>query len=359
VLCEPAEIRLRALEQTGHRINQQRKRRTLSEATRVTQGQEPFHPAIALLTSCPLAPFTPQHPEAMAPLRRVVRGVDTRHIQEYPPRLAVTSQPPRKRPRFSLTGGVLTEQMPETCLPSPPLPHRGALRAPRTQPLQRAGHTLSKTSHPYLHMLRQALSRAEQMSPAALPASLPGLLDQSPITDHDARPGGHEGPTRRLGAGGMDLAVGALRVRHPPQPGPVTRHEPGGRVAGMDSSTPCALPQRVVIGADRCGDPSPPRLDCPLAQRYAAARGPQGLPRTPAGPHAACHLAHKGREPWTIPAPLLGWQRGVAQRAARGALPLVEQPVRHLGTHDRQCQNLLRVRRAESHQALLATGTDV
>ena len=84
----------------------------------MAQRQDPFYPAIALLTTRPLAPFPPQHAEAVGALRHIVGGFDPRHVQEYPQRLACALQTPRKRPGYILPCGVVTEQMPETRIPN-------------------------------------------------------------------------------------------------------------------------------------------------------------------------------------------------------------------------------------------------
>jgi hypothetical protein len=69
---EPAEIRPLSCEQTGDRFDEEGKGRSTSQTTRVPQRQDPFHPTIALLSACPLAPFAPQHAAAVGPLRDVI-----------------------------------------------------------------------------------------------------------------------------------------------------------------------------------------------------------------------------------------------------------------------------------------------
>ncbi len=81
---EPAEIRLVAFEQTCHRIDQQRKRGTPADAAGMTERQGPPDPAIALFAICALASLKPQHAESVGPLRHIVCGFDTGHVQEYP-----------------------------------------------------------------------------------------------------------------------------------------------------------------------------------------------------------------------------------------------------------------------------------
>ena len=49
-----------AFTQTRNPFDQHWKRGTLSDATRVTQGQDPLYPAMALLAMDPLAAFVPQ-----------------------------------------------------------------------------------------------------------------------------------------------------------------------------------------------------------------------------------------------------------------------------------------------------------
>jgi hypothetical protein len=107
---EPAEIRPLSCEQTGDRFDEEGKGRSTSQTTRVPQRQDPFHPTIALLSACPLAPFAPQHAAAVGPLRDVICGFDTPHIQEYPQGLAFSCQMPGTRPGFIFTGGVLPQE---------------------------------------------------------------------------------------------------------------------------------------------------------------------------------------------------------------------------------------------------------
>jgi hypothetical protein len=77
-------------------------------------------------------------------LCHVVGDIDTRHVQEYPQRLAFSGQIPRKRSGCIFTCGVLTEQRTETRIPGSPLAHRGPLRAHMTPPLQLAVQAVSK-----------------------------------------------------------------------------------------------------------------------------------------------------------------------------------------------------------------------
>jgi hypothetical protein len=67
--CEPAQIRPLALKQSRNRFDQYWRRGTLSDATRVTQGQDPLHPALALLAMGPLAAFVPPETASVDALR--------------------------------------------------------------------------------------------------------------------------------------------------------------------------------------------------------------------------------------------------------------------------------------------------
>jgi hypothetical protein len=148
-------------------------------------------PSVALLPACSLAPFAPQHAASVGPLHDVVGGFDTRHVQEYPQRLACSCQTPRQRPGFLFTGGMLAQEMVETRIPGPPLPHRGPLCAHRTPPLHLGVHAVSNVRNPSVEVFRQSLGRAEQMRSAALPEPLPVRIDQRPITHQEAHPVGN------------------------------------------------------------------------------------------------------------------------------------------------------------------------
>jgi hypothetical protein len=59
--------------------------------------------------------------------------------------------------------------------------------------------------------------------------------------------------------------------------------------------------------------------------------------------HDAHHLPDEASQPWAIATDLVGRDGGFAELAAGQALPLMEQPVGHVGTNDRQLNNLMGV----------------
>ena len=66
----------------------------------------------------------------------------------------------------------------------------------------------------------------------------------------------------------MYLEVGAQRIRHHPQPTPVTTRQPRGLVNVIDQGGTHHVANGRVVGKDRFGDTIDPLLDRPLAQRY-------------------------------------------------------------------------------------------
>jgi hypothetical protein len=79
--------------------------------------------------------------------------------------------------RVYLHGRCVDSGEVETRIPAPPLPHRWPLPAHMTPPLQLAVHTVAKARNPSIKVFCQSLGGAEQMGQAALPESLPGLID--------------------------------------------------------------------------------------------------------------------------------------------------------------------------------------
>ena len=142
---------LSACKQTRNRFDQNRKRRLPSDATRVTQGQDTLHPAIALLATGSLAAFALQDTTSVGAFRDVIGRFDTLNVQKRPQRLPLLCQAPGPRPGLVSPGGVLVEQRVEACLPRPPLPHGGALRCHRTQPLELGMDTLIDSVPPSRH----------------------------------------------------------------------------------------------------------------------------------------------------------------------------------------------------------------
>ena len=83
-----------------HRPN--RKRWTSLEATSVTPGSYPLHPALTLLTTGSLAVFAPRDADAVGALRHVPCRFDTLDVPQYPQ----LRQP---------AGGMLGHEGPEVC----------------------------------------------------------------------------------------------------------------------------------------------------------------------------------------------------------------------------------------------------
>ena len=163
MLCEPAQVRPFAFKQTRKRFDQHRKRGLPTDATRVTEGQDPLYPAIALLAPGPLAAFAPQDAEAVGAFRDVLGRFDTLNVQKHPQRLPFPCQATGKRPGFVFPGGVLVAQRVEARIPRPSLPHGGALRAHRTEPLERGVYPPTKASHTGFHTLCEPFRRADEM----------------------------------------------------------------------------------------------------------------------------------------------------------------------------------------------------
>ena len=188
----------------------------------MTHRQDPLDPAIAFLAPGPLATFAPQDTKSVGAFRDVIGRFDTLNVQKHPQRLPFPCQASGKRPGFVFPGGVLVAQRVEARIPRPSLPHGGALRAHRTEPLERGVYPPTKASHTGFHTLCEPCRRADELRSAALPQPFPVLRDTIAITDQDPAPVMHERCARGFGAGGVSLKVGHCRMRHAPQPLPIT-----------------------------------------------------------------------------------------------------------------------------------------
>jgi hypothetical protein len=174
----------------------------------------------------------------MGAFRDVMRGFHAGDVEQCPQGLACPLHTPGKRPGVVLSGSVVGDQGAEARLPGPPLPDSRAFRAHRTQPLELGVYSLAEARDTGVEMLSQPLRCTEEMGPAALAQSLPMLRDERPITDQDTHPIRHQWGKGSLGTVWMYLEIGHLRVRHPPQPVPVTLREPGRLVTIVDQSRP-------------------------------------------------------------------------------------------------------------------------
>ena len=288
MLSEPAEIGPCAFAQTWHRVYSQRQRWTPSDATRVTPGEDALPPAIALVAPRSLAALAPHPPASMGALRSVICGFHAWDVETYPPRLPGPLSTPSKRPGVVRPSGILVDERAAARLPRPPLPPHGSFCAHMTQPLELGVYPATKASGAGFHTLCQPCGRAEPRRQAALPAACPRLLAPIAIPDQDPPPVAHALRTRRFGTIRVALQVGHCRLRHAPQPLPITMHPPG------------RLSNRAL--ALRCGSP-PPSPPSPL--------------RHPSAGAGATALVRGAGD--------------CAQRPARQAAPLGQKPGHYLG----------------------------
>ena len=185
-----------------------------------------------------------------------------------------------KRTGFGLAWRVLVQELPEARLPGPPLSHRRPFCAHMAQALEFGMHAYPKARHACLHTRCEPFGRADQIRETTLPESLPVLIDKVPIAHEDAGLVCNALRKRTFGALWVYLEVGNTRIRHHPQPAPVTpvSHEVSSMSCTRDARATCANGR--VVRQDRCGDTINPLLDGPLAQRYPTYRGTQVLHRT-------------------------------------------------------------------------------
>src|SRR5689334_6818427 len=95
-----------------------------------------------------------------------------------------------------------------------------------TQPLSLGVHPCTTASHAGFHTLCQAFGCADEMGQVALPEPFPGLIEPRAITDQDTSPVVNKLDKCHFGTGRVYLKVCHVRVRHDPQPLPITMHEP-------------------------------------------------------------------------------------------------------------------------------------
>jgi hypothetical protein len=145
------------------------------------------------------------------PLRRN-RAVLLAHV----PNTKGQSNLPEKRPSFVLPGRRAVDQRAAARIPGSPLPHCWPCRAHRAQPLALRVPSATKAGDARLHTLRQSLGRAHQMGPATLPAPLPGLRDEIPITHEATRPVRPEVCQRSLRAIALRVCPGVEGGGTPP-----------------------------------------------------------------------------------------------------------------------------------------------
>ena len=79
--------------------------------------------------------------------------------------------------------------------------------------------------------------------------------------------------------------------------------------------------------------------------------------RTAARSNNACHLTDEACQPRAVATALVGRDSRFAQLATCLALPLVQHPIRNLGTNDRQLNNLMGVIWSQLYKPSMATRT--
>jgi hypothetical protein len=276
-----------------------------------------------------------------------------------PQRLSCPLPPSGTRPGFVRPGRLAVAQRAAVRRPGPPRSPRGPLWPPRPPPVQRGVYACAPARHPRLSRLRQPFGRAAQRRPATWPEPRPGRRDESPLAHEDARPVRQKWRPCSLGAVGGSLAVGDARRRPPPQPGPGPTGAPCGLSARRDAGDASHRATGRVVGEERGGDTSAPRLERPLTPRSPKAGGTQGLPRTAARAYEARSRTHAAWQPRPL-APALGGRHGrCAARAACQALLWGQPPGRHGGTPAGQLKHRMGARRGQCPTLPMATGTSL
>ena len=228
--CEPAQIRPLALKQSRNGFDQHWKRGTLSDATRGTQGQDPLHPALALLALSPLAAFVPPDAASMDARRDVLCRFSTldihnahsdapsrakrwAHVPALSSRVAswLTSQWQRAY-HYGHRKPVIPWQAPQACLASP---SRATL--PRACARGAGGHTpcLRTRATPGVDLTRFPPLRCEV---APVPGR-PSPLQRWARLWRESGPSPPCGGSVRSGVGGDGGGSGqspAIRRTHPP-----------------------------------------------------------------------------------------------------------------------------------------------
>jgi hypothetical protein len=284
--CKPAEIRFLTCAQADNRFEQHRAGRSSPQATDLPEREHPLAPTMALLTPCPLASLAPYHPATRGAFGHVMRGFHAWDVPQRPSRCACALHTSRQWSGFLLASRVGGEARAETGLPRPPLPPCRPLRAHVPPPGPLRGPPPTPAGQTRFSPLRPPLRRADQRGHAALPSPWPTLSDQRSLADQELSPVRHALCTRGVGTVQGALARRPCGMRHPPQPAPGATGAPCGRIQGMDQGGASPLASGRVVGPERCGPASHPRVDASLAQRDAAHRGTEGWHRPAARPHA-------------------------------------------------------------------------
>jgi len=185
---EPGEVGLTSAEQTGERINQDRKGRLATLTARETKRQTPRHPVVAFATVSATRAFSPQHAKSQGPLGPVVGGFDAVFTQTHPPRGHLPLQTASQTTGLVRSFTIVTDQAAKACIPSLPLSTGRGCFGHVTQALQflecppTTGGTLG------MAFFRQLPGGANQMGQTGLSTVAPGVLHLVAVRNEEAFP---------------------------------------------------------------------------------------------------------------------------------------------------------------------------
>ena len=236
-------------------LDQDGEHRTSLKSTGLPQGEDSLNPAVAFVTRCPEASFSPNHTEAQRSFSPVVRGLDALHGKEHPEGFHLTQQTSGEFSGVVFSIKVVVDESAQPCVERPPFPDGWRRMGHIAQTTDFRGSPFAESCDLRVAPLCEAVGSPDEMSEACLPQIHPVLVNPVSVTDEDTVPVFDQGGKGLLGSFGVNHEEGNVGVHHDPEPHEVSTHPPAGLVDVVDLRLSSRLRNGIVMATDRVRNP--------------------------------------------------------------------------------------------------------